>query len=174
MCFPSLRNQNPMLPAVQCLKAVALYILSCFVVSCFLWVGKSKASYFTMTRTISGSKVWELNFENEDKEQACISSCASVKTRSFFPAQSDTKGIFLWAGQLTIGSSFSGLTPHARIHGLVKGVQDGFQHSVSLSDSSTFVQFITYTRVVSSPGEKNIPDYGALPKASSLQKNTSL
>ena len=35
ICFLSLRNQNPMLPLVQCLKTVSLYIFFCFIISCF-------------------------------------------------------------------------------------------------------------------------------------------
>lgn len=50
-----------------------------------LWLGKPKASYFNMTRTISGSKIWGVNFLNEEEEQGC-SSCTSVKIRMFFPA----------------------------------------------------------------------------------------
>lgn len=85
MCFPSLRNQNPILPGVQCLEAVALNILHCFIVA---FCGKVNPKPVTSLwlQLFLEVEVLEVNFENEEEERknrvAGKSVGAFVKIRS--------------------------------------------------------------------------------------------
>ena len=139
-CFPFFKIHSPVIPFVQCLKRVALYILSCFIVALG---GKVKLKSVTLSwlELFLEMKVCEMNSENEDEERKDRTRVktllgAFVKNRQIFsPAWWNTKEILLWAEQLTIGPSSSGLTPHE----LEKRVQAESQHSPRTSGSESLV-----------------------------------
>lgn len=123
---------------------VASYILSCSIVA-FCGKVNPKPVALSWLELFLEIKVSEMNFEIKEEERKNRTRVktllgAFVKNRKIFsPAWQNTKGILLWEEQLTIDSSSSGLTPHARIHRLENRVQAGSQNSVRTFGSDNFV-----------------------------------